>query len=99
MMIRKRASPTRSKSWMLGARRGRRRTTSRLLEEAYLNHAYPVKHKPKYCGMIKNFMTSGFLTRGKEPKGDLGGKGATPFPGEEAVMTVYEPPSREAPYI
>jgi hypothetical protein len=26
----------------------------RLLEEAYPNHAYPVKHKLKDCGMIKN---------------------------------------------
>jgi hypothetical protein len=40
--------------------------------------------------MMRNSRTSGSLARGKEPKGDLGGKGATPFPEEEAVMTVYD---------
>jgi hypothetical protein len=38
---------------------------------------------------MKNFMTLGALTKGKEPEGDLGGKGATPFPGEEAIMMIY----------
>jgi hypothetical protein len=39
--------------------------------------------------MMKNFMTSGALAKGKKPEGDPGEKGATPFPGEEAVMTIY----------
>jgi hypothetical protein len=30
-------------------------------------------------------MTSGSLTRDKDPEGDLGGGGVTPFLGEEAV--------------
>jgi hypothetical protein len=34
----------------------------RLLEEACPNHTYPVKHKLKECDIMKNFMTSGFLT-------------------------------------
>jgi hypothetical protein len=38
--------------------------------------------------MMKNFMTSGALTKGKEPEGDPSEKGVTPFPGEEAVMMI-----------
>jgi hypothetical protein len=34
----------------------------RLLEEAYPNHAYPVRHKLKDCDMMRSFMTSGTLT-------------------------------------
>jgi hypothetical protein len=64
----------------------------KLLEEAYPYHAYPVKHKCKDCDMIKNFMISGFLAWDKELKGDLGGKGVTPFTGDEAVMMVYSGP-------
>jgi hypothetical protein len=52
----------------------------RLLKEAYPNRAYPIKHKLKDCVMMKNFMTSGSLTRDKEPEEDPGGRGATPFP-------------------
>jgi hypothetical protein len=33
----------------------------KLLEETYPNHAYPIKHKLRDCGMIKNFMASGSL--------------------------------------
>jgi hypothetical protein len=69
----------------------------KLLEEAYPYHAYPVKHKCKDRDMIKNFMISGFLAWDKELKGDLGGKGVTPFTGDEAVMMVYggpPPPER-----
>jgi hypothetical protein len=36
----------------------------RLLEEACPNHVYPVRHKLKDYGMMKNFMTSGSLTQG-----------------------------------
>jgi hypothetical protein len=42
--------------------------------------------------MIKNFMTSGALSKGKKPERDLGRKGATPFLGEEAVMLIYGGP-------
>jgi hypothetical protein len=31
----------------------------RLLEEAYPNHAYPVRHKLKDCDMMKNFLITG----------------------------------------
>jgi hypothetical protein len=34
----------------------------RLHEEAYPNHAYPVWHKLKDCGMMRHFMTLGSLT-------------------------------------
>jgi hypothetical protein len=69
----------------------------RLLEEACLNHVYPDKHKLKYCSMMKNFMTLGSLTQDKEPEEDTGESGKTPFPGEDAVTTVYDghpPPGR-----
>jgi hypothetical protein len=62
----------------------------RLLEVAYPNHVYSVNHKIKKCNMMKNFITSGALTKGKEPEGDPGGKGMTPFPTEEAVMAIYD---------
>jgi hypothetical protein len=39
--------------------------------------------------MMKNFMTSGALSKGKKPEGDPGGKGVAPFPREEAVMSIY----------
>jgi hypothetical protein len=29
----------------------------RLLEEACLNHAYPIRHKLKDCGKMKSFIT------------------------------------------
>jgi hypothetical protein len=61
----------------------------RLLEEAFMNHAYPIKHRLKDCGMMENFMTSGSLTQGKEPEGDPDRKGVAPFPRDEVVMLVY----------
>jgi hypothetical protein len=61
----------------------------RLLKVACLNHAYPIKHMLKDCGIIKNFMTSWSLTGSKEPKGEPGEKDVTPFRGEDAVMKVY----------
>jgi hypothetical protein len=71
----------------------------KLLEAASLNHAYPIRHKLKDCNMMKYFMTLGSLSQGKEPEGDPSGKGTTPFPREEAVMTVYDGRPREVPYI
>jgi hypothetical protein len=59
------------------------------LEEACLNHAYLIMHKLKDCGMMKNFMTSGSLTRDKEPEEDMGESDSTPFNEEDAVMMVY----------
>jgi hypothetical protein len=62
----------------------------RILEVAYPNHAYPVKHKFRDCDMMKNFMISGSLTWGMEPDEDPGGSDTMPFPKEDAVMTVYD---------
>jgi hypothetical protein len=58
---------------------------------------YPIKHKLKDYDMIKNFMISGSLTRGMEHDEDSGGSDVMPFPGENAVMVVYDgcpPPER-----
>jgi hypothetical protein len=35
----------------------------KLLEETYLYHTYPIKHKLKECTMMKNYMTTGTLAR------------------------------------
>jgi hypothetical protein len=43
--------------------------------------------------MMKGFMTSGALSKGKEPEGDPGEKGMMPFPGEEVVMMIYGCPA------
>jgi hypothetical protein len=40
--------------------------------------------------MMKNFMTSRSLTRGRELEEDLNGSDMLPIPGEEAVMMVYD---------
>jgi hypothetical protein len=68
----------------------------RLLEEAYPNHAYPVKHKLKDCDMMENFMTLRSLTQDKESDEESCGRGVTLFSGEDAVMMIYEgyPPPR-----
>jgi hypothetical protein len=72
-----------------------------LLEEAYRNHTYPVRHILKGCGMMRSFMTSGSLTWGVELIEDTGGSNTIPFPGENIVMMVYggRPPSGEAPRV
>jgi hypothetical protein len=62
----------------------------RLLEEACPNHAYPIKHKLKDCSMMKNFVSSGSLTRDKDPEEDLSDRDTTPFPREDVVMTAYD---------
>jgi hypothetical protein len=54
----------------------------RLLEGAWLNHAYPISHRLKDSDMIKNFKTSGSLTRGRELKEDPGGSDMMPFLGK-----------------
>jgi hypothetical protein len=53
------------------------------------NHSYPIKHKLKNYTMMKNFMTSRALSRGRKPEGDPGGKDAAPTPGEVSVMTIF----------
>jgi hypothetical protein len=67
----------------------------KLLEETCLNHAYPVKLKIRDCGMMKNFMAPGSLARGMEVN-EVPDEGDTmPFPGEDAVVMIYDgrPPS------
>jgi hypothetical protein len=64
----------------------------KLLEETCPNHTYPVRHQLNECSMMKNYMTTWALAKGKKPEGDLGGKAATPFPKEEAVMSIYSGP-------
>jgi hypothetical protein len=61
----------------------------KLLEVACLNHTYSTKHKLKDYTMMKNFMTSGALSKGKKPEGDQGGNGAASDPEEAAVMIIY----------
>jgi hypothetical protein len=60
----------------------------KLLEETCPNQAYSIKHKLRDCGLMKNFMNTGSLRRGMEideapTEGD-----ASPFLGEDAVMTI-----------
>jgi hypothetical protein len=50
---------------------------------------YPVKHKLNDCTMMKNFMASGALAKGKKPKGDPSRKDAASDPRVAAVMTMY----------
>jgi hypothetical protein len=40
--------------------------------------------------MMKNFMTSGSLTRGRELEEDLGRSNMMPFPRKGIVMMVYD---------
>jgi hypothetical protein len=42
-----------------------------LVEVDYLNHAYPIKPKLKESTMMKKFMTSRDLSKGKNPKETL----------------------------
>jgi hypothetical protein len=54
------------------------------------NHAYPIKHKLRDCGMMKNFMASGSLTRGMEVGEVPDEGGMTHFPREDVIMTIYD---------
>jgi hypothetical protein len=60
----------------------------RLLEEAYANYAYPIRHKLEDCYMMKSFMILGSPTRGTVLDEDPSGSNTMPFPGENAVMMV-----------
>jgi hypothetical protein len=59
-----------------------------LLEEVCPNHAYPVRHKLKDCGMMRSFLSTGSLTCGAEPDKGPEGSDSMPFPEENAIMTV-----------
>jgi hypothetical protein len=62
----------------------------RLLEEACLTHAYTVKHKLRDYSLIKNFMATGSLSRGMEVDETPIKDDVTPFPVENAIMTIFE---------
>jgi hypothetical protein len=62
----------------------------KLLEETCLSHAYPVKHNLRDCGMMKNYMASGSLTRCMEVDEVPNEGDTTPFLGEDAVMMIYD---------
>jgi hypothetical protein len=59
-----------------------------LLEEAYPNHAYPIKHKLKDYGMVRSFMNSESLTSVAELNKDLGRSDMMPLPRENTVIMV-----------
>jgi hypothetical protein len=54
-----------------------------LLEVTCPNLAYHVKHKLKECSMMKNYMTTGGVAKGKKPDGNSAGKAAAHFPKEK----------------
>jgi hypothetical protein len=62
----------------------------RLLEEAWPNRAYPIKHKLKDSSMMRSFMTLGSLTWGAELNKGPDKSNTAPFPEENAIMTVFE---------
>jgi hypothetical protein len=64
----------------------------KILKATSQNHAYPIKDKLKEWSIMKNYKTIGALTKNKKIEGGPSGKVATPFPGEEAVMTIYGGP-------
>jgi hypothetical protein len=69
----------------------------KLFEEAYQNHAYPVRHKLKDCGMMRSIMTSGSLTWGAEHDEGPDVSNTMSFPKGNAVMMVHgglPPPGR-----
>jgi hypothetical protein len=68
----------------------------KLLGETYPNHAYPVKHNLRDCGMMKNFMASGSLARRMVIDEVLDEGNTMPFPREDTIMMIYDghPPPR-----
>jgi hypothetical protein len=42
--------------------------------------------------MMKSYMTTGALTKSKKPEGGPPGKAVAPFPGEEAIKSIYGGP-------
>jgi NAD-dependent dihydropyrimidine dehydrogenase PreA subunit len=62
----------------------------KLLEEICPNHSYPIKHKLRDCDMMKNFMASGSLAQVMEVNEIPDEGDTTPFPGQDAVMTIYD---------
>jgi hypothetical protein len=71
----------------------------KLLKATCPNHMYPIKHKLKECTMMKNYMTTGTFARSNKPEGDSTGKVATPFPEENAVMSICGRPAPPPPRV
>jgi hypothetical protein len=61
----------------------------RLHEEACPNHAYPIRHKLKDCGMKRSLMASGSITCSVELDEGLNGSVMTLFSEENVIMMVY----------
>jgi hypothetical protein len=61
-----------------------------LLEEMCPNHVYSVKHKLRDCSLMKSFVTTGSLPGGMKIDEAPTKGSAAPFPGEDAVMTIYD---------
>jgi hypothetical protein len=66
-------------------------------KRSFPNHTYPIRHKLKDCGMMKNFMIFGSLTRCTELDEDPSSSDMMPFLREDAIMMVYggRPPPQE----
>jgi hypothetical protein len=62
----------------------------KLLEGTWPNHAYPIKHRLKNYGMMQNIMALRSLTRGMEVDEVPNEGDVTPFPGEDAIMMIYD---------
>jgi hypothetical protein len=62
----------------------------KLLAEIFPNHAYPVKHKHRNCGVTKNFTATGSLTPGLEVDEGPNKGDTSPFPREDIVMMIYD---------
>jgi hypothetical protein len=61
-----------------------------LLEETCPNHAYPIKHKLRDCGMMKNFMALGSFARGMEGYKAPDEGDTMPFLEEDAVVMIND---------
>jgi hypothetical protein len=64
-------------------------TSRRSLRRNAKNHTYPIKHKLRDCGMMKNFMASRSLTQGMEADEVPNDDGVMPINSQDAVMTIY----------
>jgi hypothetical protein len=51
-----------------------------------------IRHMLKEYSMIKNYMTTGALAKGKKPEDDAVGKAAAPLLEEKVVMSIYGGP-------
>jgi hypothetical protein len=62
----------------------------KLLDQTCPNHTYAVKNKLRDYDKMKNFMASRSLTQGMEVDEVPDEGGATPLPGEDVVMMIYD---------